>query len=157
MKPGSSKFSLGALNEALARSLSIKSTFLNLKLTSGSTAATNIQFGHIFLRHCILPSSSHPFSTETAWRTLSSIGTPFLIVPKLNGRWSSTVGWARSLPYMNPKRGGQSWRYSGSPLCSHKLLPALTRTIVHSPSATGKRLCSTGAMVCGIICELSQK
>ena len=35
MKPGSSKFSLGALNEALARSLSIKSTFWTLKLSSG--------------------------------------------------------------------------------------------------------------------------
>ena len=35
MKPGSSKFSLGALNEALARSLSIKSTFWMLKLSSG--------------------------------------------------------------------------------------------------------------------------
>ena len=37
MKPGSFKFSLGAQNEALAVSMSIKSTFWNLKLSSGST------------------------------------------------------------------------------------------------------------------------
>ena len=37
MKPRSSKFSLGARNEALARSLSIKSTFWSSKLSSGST------------------------------------------------------------------------------------------------------------------------
>ena len=37
MKPRSSKFSLGARNEALIRSLLIKSTFWSLKLSSGST------------------------------------------------------------------------------------------------------------------------
>ena len=42
MKPGSSKFSLGAQNEALAVSLSIKSTFWSLKLSSGSTPVDEI-------------------------------------------------------------------------------------------------------------------
>jgi hypothetical protein len=37
MKPGNCKFNLEASNEALAISLSIKSTFWSLKLSSGST------------------------------------------------------------------------------------------------------------------------
>jgi hypothetical protein len=42
MKPGSFKFNLGALDEALARSLSIKSMFWNLKLSSGSIPVNKI-------------------------------------------------------------------------------------------------------------------
>ena len=37
MKPGNCKFNLEASNEAMVLSLSIKSTFWSLKLSSGST------------------------------------------------------------------------------------------------------------------------
>ena len=50
MKIGSSKFSLGALNEALARSLSLKSTFWGHTLLSGSTPVDRNSFWELKMK-----------------------------------------------------------------------------------------------------------